>query len=120
MSAASSARSERDRPSQITVTESEEQTTIRVEGDLDAARIARFREAAFTVTGARPKRLLLDLSAVPFVDTAGLAALVTVARVAQRLQVPVAVRPSPQLRRVIQVTRLTQILAIAEPDEAGE
>lgn len=108
----------RELSSRITITESPEQTTICVEGDLDSTRIARFRETAFSAIGARPKRLLLDLRTVPFVDTAGLATLVTVARVALRVQVAVAVQPSPHLRHVIEVTRLTRVLTIVEAETA--
>ena len=100
----------------ITVTESPTQTTIRMEGDLDASTIAGFRDAAFTAIGPRPDLLLLDLSAVPYVDTAALATLVTVARVALRVQVAVRVRPAPHLRRVLQITGLTRLLPIVEPN----
>jgi anti-sigma B factor antagonist len=95
--------------------------TLRAGGDLDADHIAGFRDRAFTLIGSRPSALILDLSAAPFVDTAGLASLVTVARVAARVGVPVIVVPAPHLRRVLRVTGLDRVLAVGdESDAAGE
>lgn len=88
--------------------------TLTIQGDLDAESIPSFRDQAFTAIGLRPDILLLDMTGVPFVDTAGLAALVTVARVALRVQVRVMARPAPHLRRVLHVTGLTRILPILE------
>lgn len=93
------------------------QLTIGMEGELDAATIAGLRDAAFNAIGARPDRLLLDLSAVPFVDTAALSGLITVARVATRLQIAIALRPAEQLRRVFRITGLTHILPFEESQE---
>lgn len=93
------------------------QVTIRMEGDLDASAIAKLRDAAFVAIGSRPDRLLLDLSAVPSVDTAALSGLITMARVASRMRIEIAVRPAAQLRRVFAITGLAQILPFDEPDE---
>jgi anti-anti-sigma factor len=95
--------------------------TLYARGDLDMESVISFRDAAFTVIGGRPRELFLDLTAVPFADTTGLAALVTVARVARMVHIPVRVLPSPHLRRVLRVTGLTQLLPFApgaaeEPD----
>jgi anti-anti-sigma factor len=87
--------------------------TLFARGDLDMETVMIFREAAFTLIGNRPGALLLDLSAVPFVDTTGLSALVTVARVAKLVQIPVQVLPSPHLRRVLRTTGLVQVLPLA-------
>lgn len=88
--------------------------TLCLEGDLDLDSISRFRDRAFTAIGERPGVLLLDLSRVPFVDTAGLAALVTVARVARMVSVGVGVIPAPHLRRVLHLTGLTRLLPITD------
>ncbi len=110
----------RDRP-KITLAEARTgagtQATIRMEGDLDATAIAAFRDAAFGAIGARPDRLILDLSDVPFVDTAALSGLITVARVASQLRIAIAVRPAAQLRRVFRITGLTLILPIDETED---
>lgn len=94
--------------------------TLRIEGDLTMENVPRFRDAAFTTIGARPKSLLLDLSAATFVDTQGLATLVTVARVANMMQVPLSVRPAPHLRRVLHMTGLTRFLPIADSAAASD
>ena len=77
------------------------------------ASVARFRDAAFSAIGERPSLLLLDLSKSPFVDTTGLAALVTVARVARMVKVDIRVYPSPHLRHVLTITGLTRVLPLA-------
>lgn len=89
------------------------------QGDLDVDSIPRFRDAAFTLIGGQPRSLLIDLSCVPFVDTAGLATLVTIARVAKMLHIAVAVKPAAHLCRVLRTTGLTRVLPIAGETVAG-
>src|SRR5207253_6205931 len=58
----------------IQVEEADSYTVCRPVGELDAYNVSQFREALGKLT-SRPK-LLIDMSAVPFVDSAGLGALI--------------------------------------------
>jgi anti-anti-sigma factor len=101
-------------PAAVNTEAGPDRLTLRLEGDLDLDSISAFRDQAFTAIGERPGVLLLDLSGVPFVDTAGLAALVTVARVARMVRVGVGVIPAPHLRRVLHLTGLIRVLPIVD------
>ncbi len=59
---------------EISVDKAAEYTICRPSGELDAFTVGQFREALTDLGGAN--RLLIDLSGVPFLDSAGLGALI--------------------------------------------
>ena len=59
---------------EIQVEESADHTVCRPVGELDAYTVGQFRESLAELSSA--PRLLIDLSAVPFMDSAGLGALI--------------------------------------------
>jgi len=89
-------------------------------GELDAYNVAQFREA---LTGlATSKRLLIDLSEVPFMDSAGLGALIGGIRKVREAGGDVAVACSrPTLTRLLHTTGFDRIVPVTETvDEALE
>jgi anti-anti-sigma factor len=83
---------------------------IRLAGELDLATSATVAQAVETVLATGPARAVFDLSALTFMDSSGIALLLSVAQ-----RVPVVVRsPSPIVRQVITMTGLAQALPMVE------
>ena len=88
-------------------------------GELDAFTVSQFR-AALAELASHP-RLLIDMSGVPFVDSAGLGALIGGIRRARELGGDVAVCCNrPTLTRLLHTTGFDRIVTVAETmDEAA-
>jgi len=89
-------------------------------GELDAYTVGEFREALSGL--ASSNRLLIDLSEVPFMDSAGLGALIGGIRRAREAGGDVAVACSrPTLTRLLHTTGFDRIVSVTETvDSAAE
>ena len=88
-------------------------TLCRPVGELDAYTVNQFREALGGL--ADEKYLLIDLSAVPFMDSAGLGALIGGIRRAREAGGDVAVACSrPTLTRLLHTTGFDRIVSVTE------
>ena len=88
-------------------------TLCRPVGELDAYTVSQFREALGGL--ASKKYLLIDLSAVPFMDSAGLGALIGGIRRAREAGGDVAVACSrPTLIRLLHTTGFDRIVSVTE------
>ena len=82
-------------------------------GELDAFTVSQFRQALAEL--ASNPLLLIDMSGVPFVDSAGLGALIGGIRRARELGGDVAVACNrPTLTRLLHTTGLDRIVTVAE------
>ena len=91
-------------------------TVCRPVGELDAYTVGQFREALGELA-ATPK-LLIDMSEVPFVDSAGLGALIGGIRRARENGGDVAVCCNrPTLVRLLHTTGFDRIVTVAETIE---
>src|SRR4030088_3453226 len=91
-------------------------TICRPVGELDAYTVGQFREALGELS-TRPK-LLIDMSEVPFVDSAGLGALIGGIRRARESGGDVAVCCNrPTLSRLLRTTGFDRIVTVAETIE---
>lgn len=105
---------------EIEIEEQDEYTVCRPKGDIDAYSVGAFREA---LTGlANVDRLLIDLAEVPFMDSAGLGALIGGIRRASDNDGAVAVAcDQPPLTRLLHTTGFDRIVPVTETfDEAVE
>ena len=93
-------------------------TICRPVGELDAFTVSQFRQALAEL--ASSSRLLIDLSGVPFVDSAGLGALIGGIRRVRELGGDVAVAcPRPTLTRLLRTTGFDRIVTVTPtPSEA--
>jgi anti-anti-sigma factor len=91
---------------------------VRVDGDVDLA-TAPLLADGLTAAFAKDSRVIVDLDAVPYLDSAGLHVLArTTARHAGRF---VLVQSTPRVRRLLEVLGMTALLPIATSlDEARE
>ncbi len=103
----------------IEVEESQHYTLCRPVGELDAYTVSQFRDALGGL--ASQQYLLIDLSAVPFMDSAGLGALIGGIRRAREAGGDVAVACSrPTLTRLLHTTGFDRIVSVTETiDEAA-
>jgi anti-sigma B factor antagonist len=86
-------------------------TICRPIGELDAFTVSQFRQALAEL--ASSERLLIDLSGVPFVDSAGLGALIGGIRRVRELGGDVAVAcPRPTLTRLLRTTGFDRIVTV--------
>jgi anti-sigma B factor antagonist len=93
-------------------------TICRPVGELDAFTVSQFRQTLAEL--ASSPQLLIDLSGVPFVDSAGLGALIGGIRRVRELGGEVAVAcPRPTLTRLLRTTGFDRIVTVtATLDEA--
>jgi anti-sigma B factor antagonist len=98
---------------EIHVEEADSYTLCRPVGDLDAYTVSQFREALVEL--ATSARLLIDLSEVPFMDSAGLGALIGGIRRAREADGEVSVACSrPTLTRLLHTTGFDRIVPVTE------
>ena len=93
-------------------------TLCRPVGELDAYTVASFRDALSELSTSA--RLIIDLSEVPFMDSAGLGALIGGIRRAREHGGEVAVACSrPTLTRLLHTTGFDRIVPVTETLEAA-
>jgi anti-anti-sigma factor len=82
---------------------------IEVSGDLDISSVDRLRRAVSEMAAARPGALTFEMSGLRFMDSAGIAVLLGAAG-----QVPTVrlCNPTRAVRRVIELTGLTEIMRV--------
>ncbi|HUQ39863.1 MAG TPA: STAS domain-containing protein [Acidimicrobiales bacterium] len=101
------------------VEEADSLTICRPVGELDAFTVSQFRQALAGL--ANSPRLLIDMSGVPFVDSAGLGALIGGIRRARELGGDVAVCCNrPTLVRVLRTTGFDRIVTVAPTMQEAE
>jgi anti-anti-sigma factor len=90
-------------------------TTVRLtlEGEFDGYSAEDFAAWANDAGASGATRLEIDLGDVTFIDSGGLAALVSVTRTFRRFDGDVVVRrPTPNAMRVFEITGLNRVLTI--------
>lgn len=104
---------------EINIQRGEAYTLCRPVGELDAYTVGQFREA---LTGlAEEPQVLIDLSEVPFMDSAGLGALIGGIRRARENEGDVVVACSrPTLTRLLHTTGFDRIVPVTESIEEAE
>jgi anti-anti-sigma factor len=85
------------------------QPVIRVAGDLDISSVDGLRSAVEAATTSRPERLTFDLAALRFMDSAGIAVLLGAAKDVATVRLR---SPSQAVRRVVELTGLTDVLVV--------
>lgn len=94
-------------------------TLCRPSGELDAYTVGQFRESLTSL--AEEPRLMIDLSDVPFMDSAGLGALIGGIRRARENEGDVVVLCSrPTLTRLLHTTGFDRIVPVTETLEEAE
>lgn len=93
--------------------EGEETAVISLVGEVDVANTAQVREAALGLLSGGIKRLIIDLSGTEYMDSAGLGLLIGIQRRLREVGGALGLAGvRAQVKRVFDVTKLNQILAI--------
>ena len=82
---------------------------VKVSGELDISNIDSLREALDQIPTSPPPAIVFDLCELRFIDSSGIALLLTTAHQVPSVQVR---QPTPAVRRVIEITGLTDVLPI--------
>jgi anti-anti-sigma factor len=93
---------------------------VRAGGELDLATAPQLARAISLAADGRRPRVLVDLSALAFCDSAGLRALLGAAREveARAGRLVVAVEPDGAVGRLLELAGLTEFLRVRPPGEA--
>jgi anti-sigma B factor antagonist len=101
---------------EIQVEQSTDYTVCRPVGELDAYTVGQFRESLAELAGAT--RLLIDLSSVPFMDSAGLGALIGGIRRAREAGGDVAVYGArPAVARLLHTTGFDRVASVSDSEQ---
>lgn len=102
----------------VDVIENADHTLLMAVGEIDAGTASQVSDAVSGALSLEHPRVLLDFSQVTFIDSAGLAALITAHRQAEAAQAMFAlVHPTPATRRLIRVLGLDQLLLVYDTSE---
>lgn len=82
---------------------------VSVSGELDSSNAASLEANVASVASEHTKRVIFDLSALRFMDSAGIAVLVGVAARVNAVQLR---EPSQAVRRVVELTGLSGVLPL--------
>jgi anti-anti-sigma factor len=84
-------------------------TVVVLSGELDSSNAASLESALASITTAGCARLIFDLSALRFMDSAGIAVLLGAAAKVDAVRLR---DPTPIVRRVLELTGLSDVLEI--------
>ena len=102
----------------IMINEADGYRICRPTGELDAFTVGQFREALAEMGGTG--RLVIDLSGVPFLDSAGLGALIGGVRRAREAGGDVAVYGArPAVARLLQTTGFDRVASVTDSENAA-
>jgi anti-anti-sigma factor len=82
---------------------------VYLSGELDLTNAGQFSTAIDAALGSHPGRLILDASGLTFMDSSGIVLLVSASQRVPEVQVR---DPSPIVRRLIELTGLSEVLRI--------
>jgi anti-sigma B factor antagonist len=82
---------------------------VTVSGELDISNAGALEATVASISAQRPELLIFDLSGLRFMDSAGIAVLIGAATSIGAVQVR---HPSPAVRRVLELTGLTDVLSL--------
>lgn len=94
--------------------------TVLLNGSIDVATAPQLRDLAVQLIADGHHRLLLEMSAVDFIDSIGLGVFVGVVHRLRPFDGSLAVAsPSPQARKVFEITQLVRVLPLYETADAA-
>ncbi|MDQ3146174.1 MAG: STAS domain-containing protein [Actinomycetota bacterium] len=100
---------------EISVENTDDYLVCRPVGELDAFTVGQFREALAEMSGT--SRMLIDLSGVPFLDSAGLGALIGGVRRSREAGGDVAVFGArPSVARLLHTTGFDRVASVSDSE----
>jgi len=103
---------------EISVENTDDYLVCRPVGELDAFTVGQFREALAEMSGT--SRMLIDLSGVPFLDSAGLGALIGGVRRSREAGGDVAVFGArPSVARLLHTTGFDRVASVSDSEASA-
>jgi len=101
-------------------TEGEETAVLSLAGEVDVANAEQVRDAALKLMSGGIKHLVVDLNAMEYMDSTALGMLVGLQKRMKESGGEVAIAgPKPQIRRLFEITGLTQVFRIYDDAAAA-
>lgn len=90
-------------------------------GDVDLSRSPALRQALAEASKAKPKRIVVDLSGVSYMDSSGVATLVEGLQVARRNGTTLVLAAlQPRVRSIMEIARLDTVFRITDTALAAQ
>lgn len=103
---------------ELVVGHREDAALVSLSGDVDAGSVHRLRAAFDTLVADGQHRFVIDLAGVPFMDSAGLAALVQLFKRVRIGEGDVRISGlQPPVLRIFELVRLTRVFALFDTAE---
>lgn len=103
------------------VRKSAEVTVVALSGDVDLHHAPALHSALVEIANSRPKRLIVDLAEVPYMDSSGLGTLVEILRRVKAYKGSLTlVGLKPRVRSVFEITKLDQFFTIRDSEAEAE
>lgn len=106
----------------MTVEQETDGTTVVLspKGEIDMAHSPSLQKTIAAAQAAKPPKLVLDLAAVPYMDSSGIATLVEALQTSMRNKTKLVLcNLSPRVRSAFEISRLIQMFSVAASrDEA--
>ena len=93
------------------VADTDGEFVVSVGGEVDISTIAPLRLALDEILARQPRKLIFELREVRFMDSSGIALLITAAQRVERVELH---QPSAMVRRVVELAGLASILPMTQ------
>lgn len=91
---------------------------VDVQGDIDLSRSVEFQQTLLRILDEKPSRMVINLEAVPYMDSSGVASLVKVLSRARRANTLLVLASlSPRVRNLLEITRLDSVFKISANEQ---
>ena len=106
---------------EIQIEEMSDGVIVRPIGDVDLGCAATLRQRLKEVQNDNPDRLVIDLSAVPYMDSSGVATLVEAMQIARRIDTKLILCAlQAKVRSIFEIARLDMVFAIVDTVEEAK
>lgn len=90
-------------------------------GDVDLSRSPHLRKALAAASQSKPRKLVVDLGQVNYMDSSGVATLVEALQIARRNGTTLILAAlQPRVRSIMEIARLDTVFRIVETTEAAQ
>jgi anti-sigma B factor antagonist len=104
---------DRSRNLRIEIADTTSPTIVSLAGEIDLTSSRRLREVLLSIANAGEHRVVVDMTNVTFMDSTGLAALVTARKRLTSMDGEIVLRgPSPGVRKLLEITGLLRVFTV--------
>ncbi|MGP1346207.1 MAG: STAS domain-containing protein [Phycisphaerales bacterium] len=102
----------------LTIDHQPQHAVVAPEGDVDLNVSPEFQQALRSALAKKPQRLIVDLAAVPYMDSSGVATLVDALQQSRKAGANLIIcGVQPKVRSILEITRLDAVFTITKSVE---